>query len=168
MKDIYKSNKQDVLKLNWDQFSKLVDYTRDMKVYYSGEDNSLRFVETDHGETLTKKEAYEKIAQELGVYSVTEITKIDVFVYIIYSEFAPSATDACETLFRSINSSGFSKKEFLSAFNKEHRYLQGEAFSLAKNIIKNCASNDYLTDGRNEWCQRQAKNIVNNNPEEFY
>ena len=168
MKDFYKSNKKDALKLNWDQFSRLVDNIKGMRFYYAGEDNSLSFIETDSGKNLTKKEAYEKIAQELGVFSVIEITNLDVFVYIVYSEFAPSATDACETLFRSINSSGFSKKEFLSAFNKEHRYLQGEAFSLAKNIIKNCASNDYLTDGRNEWCQRQAKNIVNNNPDEFY
>ena len=168
MKDIYKSNKKDVLKLTWDQFLRLVDNIKGMRVYFTGEDNSLSLIEADSGKILTKKEAYEKIASELEVYGVTEIEKVDIYVYIMYYDFAPSATDACETLFRSINSSRFSKKEFLSAFNKEHRYLQGEAFSLAKNIIKNCASNDYLTDGRNEWCQKQAKNIVNNNPEEFY
>jgi len=168
MKDIYKSKKQNILLFTWDQFSSLVDDTKDMKVYYSEKDDSLRFVETDHETDLTEKEAYEKIAQELDVYHIFGIKKIGLNVYIVYSEFAPSATDACEILFRSINSSRFSKKEFLNHFDSEHRYLQGEAFDLAKKIIKHCSADEYRTDGRNEWCQRQAKNIVNNNPDEFY
>ena len=140
---------------------------RDVMVFTKEEFKSISF-DIDLNNRDKRVENYEKISSRLGVSSIKDIDEVNGKVFVTYYEFAPSATDACETLFRSINSSGFSKKEFLSAFNKEHRYLQGEAFSLAKNIIKNCASNDYLTDGRNEWCQKQAKNIVNNNPEEFY
>ena len=167
MKEEFANKIKTVVELTKDHFKATL-----LRIFYNVEEVDVEYnPEEENGIYfcgISNDEVYQSFASYLRLYSVKKIYVVGDKVYIEYSEFAPSATDACETLFRSINSSGFSKKEFLSAFNKEHRYLQGEVFSLAKNIIKNCASNDYLTDGRNEWCQRQAKNIVNNNPEEFY
>lgn len=74
---------------------------------------------------------------------------------------------ACRDLANSINVMTFSNKDFLKQFDREHRYLQSQIFQLALDLIAHCASKDYGTDGRNEWCQVFAKEIVSNNPNIF-
>lgn len=72
----------------------------------------------------------------------------------------PTAKEACQTLSQAINSSQFRRKEYFDTFKNEHRYLQSEMFELCLYLIREMAKDSYLTDGRNEWCQRKAKEIV--------
>lgn len=110
---------------------------------------------------VSNDETYKKIAEYLGVYKVTDIYVVGEEVYVLYWEsYSPTAKEACETLSRAINSSQFSTKEFIETFKKEHRYLQSEMFQLFLNIIRAMAKDDYPVDGRNEWCQTKAKEIV--------
>lgn len=59
------------------------------------------------------------------------------------------------------------KEKFVDEFVKDHRYLQGEVFSLCLAIIERCARDDYGYDGRNEFAHRIAKEIVENNKRYF-
>lgn len=67
---------------------------------------------------------------------------------------------ACRDLADAINVMGFNKDKFLVEFARTHRYLQSEIFELALKLILFCSEDSYGTDGRNEWCQRVAKDIV--------
>ena len=71
-----------------------------------------------------------------------------------------------ETLSNAVNG-GFSKKKFLECFKRDHRYLQGEVFSLALAIIEECSKDDYGYDGRNEFAHVIAKNIIETNKQYF-
>lgn len=75
--------------------------------------------------------------------------------------------NAYKNLSIAINNMSFSKKAFVDAFTKDHRYLQGEVFQLALAIIEKCASDDYAYDGRNEFCHIIAKEIVSKVPKYF-
>ena len=73
----------------------------------------------------------------------------------------------CRELSNGLNNMCFSSKDFLEQFDREHRCLQSEMFSLALKIIEHCSKDDYRTDERNDWCKRFAKSIVSNNSECF-
>lgn len=60
-----------------------------------------------------------------------------------------------------------SRKAFCDEFKRDHRYLQGEVFQLALEIIKTCANDDYQYDGRNEFAHTIAKDIVEKNEKYF-
>ena len=74
----------------------------------------------------------------------------------------------CKDLSYALNIMGFDYKTFFEQFDQEHRTLQSEMFDLALRIVAHCANKDYRTDGRNEWCQRVAQQIVDNNPDQLY
>ena len=54
------------------------------------------------------------------------------------------------TVASAINSFSFSEKKFVDAMNKEHRTLQQSFTRLCIAWLKNCGSDEYLYDGRNE------------------
>lgn len=74
--------------------------------------------------------------------------------------------EAYQTLSNYVNARG-SRKEFCEAFKRDHRYLQGEVFQLALEIIKTCADENYQYDGRNEFAHTIAKDIVEKNEKYF-
>lgn len=74
--------------------------------------------------------------------------------------------EAYKQLSDAVNHS-INKKEFVSEFLNDHRYLQGEVFNLAFMIIEACAKDDYRYDGRNEFCHKVAKDLVDGCPKYF-
>lgn len=59
-----------------------------------------------------------------------------------------------------VNSMSFKPEEFAEEMTKEHRTLQQTFTRTAIAWILKCASDDYITDGRNEASQEVAKDIV--------
>ena len=159
MKEIFEKNKREVAAFTKDRFRTIFLFS-----FYDIEEADIEYdTTTEKGVcfcVVSNEETYKKIAEYLGVYKVNDIYVVGETVYVEYNEFAPSAKEACETLSRAINSSQFNRKEFMATFRNEHRYLQSEMFQLFLNIIREMAKPEYPVDGRNEWCQSKAKEIV--------
>ena len=79
-----------------------------------------------------------------------------------------TAKESYEKLSEAINNFGFNKTEFMKCYRKDHRALQASIFELAINIIEETAKDDYQYDGRNEYCHKRAKEIVEKFPNYFY
>lgn len=160
MKEIFEKNKKEVATFTKDRFRTIFLFS-----FYDVEEADIEYDTTTEKNiyfcAVSNEETYKKIAEYLGVYKVNDIYVVGETVYVEYSEFAPSAKEACETLSRAINSSQFSRKEFIETFKKEHRSLQSEMYQLFLNIIREMAKEDYPYDGRNEWCHNKSKEIVN-------
>ena len=60
-----------------------------------------------------------------------------------------------------VNSYGHDTDAFIQAFSRQHRTLQQSMMRVMFKTIEHVASDEYLTDGRNESSQKVAKQIVN-------
>lgn len=79
-----------------------------------------------------------------------------------------TAKESYEKLSEAINNFGFNQTEFMNCYRRDHRALQASIFELAINIIEETAKDDYQYDGRNEYCHKMAKEIVEKFPKYFY
>jgi hypothetical protein len=59
-----------------------------------------------------------------------------------------------------VNNYNFDTESLIKAFSKEHRTLQQNMFRTIVELICFMASDEYLTDGRNEYSKGMAKNFI--------
>jgi hypothetical protein len=59
-----------------------------------------------------------------------------------------------------INSSNFDWQGFCNEMAREHRYLQSEWTLLCMRWLKTCASDEYQTDDRNNWCKALGRDLI--------
>lgn len=69
-------------------------------------------------------------------------------------------TELAQAITSALNSSSFSKRMFFNAMSYEHRYLQSEFTHLVVEWLRFCASDDYMTDGRNQWCKNLGRALM--------
>ena len=79
-------------------------------------------------------------------------------------EWKIGAQDTAEALVRifayAINDYGFNYEAFCTEFDSQHRTLQQSMFRQFLQLARHCASDEYMTDGRNEATKETAKKIM--------
>lgn len=68
--------------------------------------------------------------------------------------------EVAEVMSDYVNSMSHDPKEFVDAFNNQHRTLQQSFTKLCMAWLENCASDDYRTDGRNEASHKISKEMI--------
>ena len=59
-----------------------------------------------------------------------------------------------------VNNFNFESKSLIEAFNREHRTLQQNMFRTIMDLMCFMASDEYLTDGRNDGSKNMAKKFI--------
>lgn len=77
------------------------------------------------------------------------------------------AKDLAEKMTSFVNSSSTRKKVLFEELDREHRFLQAEVFDMCIKYIQHVANDNYQHDGRNEWCHKFAKQLIEKAPELF-
>ncbi len=75
-------------------------------------------------------------------------------------EISPEAIKAVETMTNFVNTFGYDRKGFVEWMQRQHRTLQQSFTSLVLLWLRTVASNDYRTDGRNEYSQTIARKLL--------
>ena len=66
-----------------------------------------------------------------------------------------------------VNVMGRDKGEFREGFARQHRTLQQSIFGVILDLILFASSDEYQTDGRNEYTKKMAKMLVSGYAEEY-
>ena len=68
--------------------------------------------------------------------------------------------ELAEVIGNTVNTYCTDYKAFCESMDNQHRTLQQSAMRLFMKWVEHCASDDYMTDGRNEQTKALAKEIV--------